>query len=373
MKKFFKKAIGIIACATIAVCGVPALVACGDGGDDVAQCRVTFDYGYDGVADSVVSVNNGETVAEPEAPTREGYTFDCWLVGEEQYDFTLPVTSDVTLTAGWIEGSAWTVTLKYNNGTADGVRKVKDQGRLTGLGTPTYNGYDFYGWYTDEACTAKFGASAKFSADATLYALWGKIETFEAEDVDFSEFIGAGYSNAIVGTGGIYGEDMGAKFLKASNGYFVTGLYQKNDNAHNTDLVFKIHSTAAVTGATLRLRLSAEFGDIVLDGANWLVLVNGKTVTWKESVSLAGSKNSELGGVKSEDCLAFADYVISNEVNLVEGDNTVILRVNNNDTGKGGTMHASAPMVDCLKLSAPKTALTWAEGYPIVGNYGNED
>ena len=37
-------------------------------------------------------------------PTREGYTFAGWLIGENKYDFNKKVTSDLTLVASWVEG-----------------------------------------------------------------------------------------------------------------------------------------------------------------------------------------------------------------------------------------------------------------------------
>ena len=69
------------------------------------------DFDSDGgseVVDVTVIVPEGETatVAEPTKPTKDGYRFDGWyLTGEdgeleeEAYDFTTPVTADITLTA----------------------------------------------------------------------------------------------------------------------------------------------------------------------------------------------------------------------------------------------------------------------------------
>ena len=37
-------------------------------------------------------------------PTREGYTFAGWYIGENKYDFSKKVTSNLTLTANWVEG-----------------------------------------------------------------------------------------------------------------------------------------------------------------------------------------------------------------------------------------------------------------------------
>lgn len=42
-------------------------------------------------------------------PTREGYTFAGWYVGEKKYDFSKKVTSNLTLTANWVEGENVTV------------------------------------------------------------------------------------------------------------------------------------------------------------------------------------------------------------------------------------------------------------------------
>ncbi|MGN1206981.1 MAG: InlB B-repeat-containing protein, partial [Eubacteriales bacterium] len=47
-----------------------------------------------------VSVSDGDTVAEPTAPIRDGFTFLYWtLASGERYDFSTPVTADITLVA----------------------------------------------------------------------------------------------------------------------------------------------------------------------------------------------------------------------------------------------------------------------------------
>ena len=48
---------------------------------------------------SEVTVEAGTTVAEPEAPTKDGYSFLGWYLNGEKYDFTAPVTEDITLVA----------------------------------------------------------------------------------------------------------------------------------------------------------------------------------------------------------------------------------------------------------------------------------
>ena len=61
----------------------------------------TVKFVSNGVVLSEVEVNDGETVDEPAEPTREGYTFRGWKLNGADYDFTAPVTSDLTITAAW--------------------------------------------------------------------------------------------------------------------------------------------------------------------------------------------------------------------------------------------------------------------------------
>lgn len=68
--------------------------------------KVTFDDQVDGTENSVVVVEDGETVAEPTEPTCDGYTFEGWYTEPEcvnAYDFDTPVTQDITLYAKWVE------------------------------------------------------------------------------------------------------------------------------------------------------------------------------------------------------------------------------------------------------------------------------
>ena len=74
----------------------------------VASHTVTFVYGG-GLDDKVVVVEDGQTVDRPADPTLDGWTFVGWFATRgsdnalsDEYDFSTPVTSDVTLYAGWV-------------------------------------------------------------------------------------------------------------------------------------------------------------------------------------------------------------------------------------------------------------------------------
>lgn len=72
------------------------------GGDPIvppAPTKHTVTFLVDDEAVSTAEVVDGKLVAEPAAPKKDGYTFDGWFLGEKKYDFSAPVTEDLTLVA----------------------------------------------------------------------------------------------------------------------------------------------------------------------------------------------------------------------------------------------------------------------------------
>ena len=63
---------------------------------------VTFVYGDENKVEQ--SVENGSMVEKPADPTRKGYVFLGWNNDKEKFDFNTPITSDLELTAHWMEG-----------------------------------------------------------------------------------------------------------------------------------------------------------------------------------------------------------------------------------------------------------------------------
>ncbi|MEE5993848.1 MAG: InlB B-repeat-containing protein [Oscillospiraceae bacterium] len=57
------------------------------------------------------TVASGNTADEPIAPTKTGYTFDGWYDGDTKFDFSTPITGDMTLTAKWLKNPTYTVTI----------------------------------------------------------------------------------------------------------------------------------------------------------------------------------------------------------------------------------------------------------------------
>ncbi len=80
-------------------------------------------------------VLDGETVPEPQiTPSQNGKYFIGWYVGEEEYDFSSPVTSDLTIDAKWEDNKNLVVgrIVAYDGGDLDGaIIKLGDNSQST--------------------------------------------------------------------------------------------------------------------------------------------------------------------------------------------------------------------------------------------------
>lgn len=103
-------------------------------------------------------VVDGGKVTKPADPTKTGYTFDCWMNGQSEWNFATGVTDDLTLTAKWTL-DAPTVSL-----TASGTEVTYGtEITLTATATHTASGNITYAyeWYKD-------GVKLDDKADSTL-------------------------------------------------------------------------------------------------------------------------------------------------------------------------------------------------------------
>lgn len=66
------------------------------------EYTVTFDPANGGQS-STVQVEAGKTVSRPTDPTYTGKLFGGWYLGNDQFSFSTPITSDITLVAHWVD------------------------------------------------------------------------------------------------------------------------------------------------------------------------------------------------------------------------------------------------------------------------------
>ena len=121
---------------------------------------------------------------KPADPTKEGDTFAGWFTDEAlttPYDFTSPVTENITLYAGF-KPATYTVT--YDGGEGEGgiASGTKTHGVDYTLSSETFtkDGFVQYGWEDKEGKFYKLGGVYSADADVTLYPVWDEIITVTA-------------------------------------------------------------------------------------------------------------------------------------------------------------------------------------------------
>lgn len=330
---------------------------------EVQKYTVTFDLNYDGSTKFTQEVESNGKVTRPEDPSRDGFYFTGWYVDANetsQFDFDTSITESKTVYAGWVDSANSLVATFYYNyeGAPSEIYETsyfEKNNRVTKPEDPSRDGYLFSGWYSDAACTQEFSFMKRQDSNVSLYASWKKSYTFEAEytqltglDPDTDETcdaqgnkLGVGYSNNVVGKM-LIGKDSDKVKAQASNGYYVTNLYY-----NGAYLEFKINSDADVTGASLQLRLSAEYFNISITSDDFVVSINDKEISY-EDITFSGV----VTDMASEEKRPFTNHYI-NTINLKKGENSIKLTVNNDQSPQvgAGSMGATAPMIDCIYIT----------------------
>ncbi len=122
------------------------------------------------------TVYYGDTIQEPENdPILEGYVFQGWYLDasyENEAQFPITVTCDVTLHAKWAE--AVTVTFILNDGTDNYYTvQVAKGSAIPEQTNPTLDGYEFVGWFAEDGkWTTTWDFNTIIEEPVTLTAGW---------------------------------------------------------------------------------------------------------------------------------------------------------------------------------------------------------
>ena len=141
---------------------------------------VTFET-KGGTAVTAQTVKTGDKVTAPSAPAKTGYHFGGWYTDQgctKAWDFDADtVKSAMTLYAKWT-ANTYTATFDPNSGVmpeGEETNRSVTYGQPYGkLPTPTKQGYDFAGWFTEKTGGEQILAESSVStaANQTLYAHW---------------------------------------------------------------------------------------------------------------------------------------------------------------------------------------------------------
>jgi len=137
----------------------------------VNQYTITFDSNG-GTVVTAITQDFGTVVTEPADPTKAGLNFRVWSSDVEltqEYIFTTMPAENITVYGDWY------AVLSYvpNGGSAVASENVGEGNTPVEPTDPTYAGYTFNGWYTDDIT---FSVPANFltplTADEVFYADW---------------------------------------------------------------------------------------------------------------------------------------------------------------------------------------------------------
>ena len=224
----------------------------------VSKATVTFNYNYTGAPDSTsVVVDLDAPMDEPTEPTRAHYAFIGWFdraLGGTKFDFSKPVTSDMTLYAQW-EENEFLVTFEANGGTlAQGAANsgyvVKGTSAETLAATVAndlvFAGHDFVGWY-DEALDTDVESISATSADLsdiqgrrTVYAGWVLATYTVTFDLNYVGATGTPAAQKVK-----YGKTAAQPTDPVRDGFIFNGWYL--DAAGTTAFTFDMTITADTT------------------------------------------------------------------------------------------------------------------------------
>ncbi len=137
-------------------------------------------------------------------PTKEGYKFLGWYVGDEKVDLSKPFEKDTTIVAKWEKDKKetsntstkptepekpttptvkkYTVTFNSNGGSSVAKQTVESGKTATKPGNPTKDGYTFKGWYLNNT---QYNFSSKVTKNITLTAKWEKNQVVEEQVISY--------------------------------------------------------------------------------------------------------------------------------------------------------------------------------------------
>lgn len=150
---------------------------------DAKDVTITFnaDGGHPTPDKQTVKFGKNAKAPTPE-PTKKGYTFKEWKKGEETFDFSKPITENITLKAAW-EAKDVKITFDTDGGSsAPASQTVKFGEKAKAPTDPTKSGYTFAGWYNGDK---KFDFNTPINEEGpiNLKAKWNPIETLKISNV----------------------------------------------------------------------------------------------------------------------------------------------------------------------------------------------
>ncbi len=129
---------------------------------------VTFDSNGGNNINSQTVVE-GEKATKPSSPTKSNHIFEEWLYENKTFDFTTPITKNITLTARYRLLKNYTVTFDTDGGSTVANQTVIEGNKVVKPANPTKDNFTFGGWVLDDK---PYDFNSVVNKDLTLKAVW---------------------------------------------------------------------------------------------------------------------------------------------------------------------------------------------------------
>ena len=144
--------------------------------------EITFETNGGTLVESQI-VNEGEKVKKPVDPTKDGFMFVEWTYQGKTYDFSLEVTSNITLIAKWTEVEEdiekFIVKFETDGGTTIPNQIIEKGNKVAKPIDPVKDGYTFAGWLLDDEI---YDFDEIVDNNIELKAKWEKIKDTDSDN-----------------------------------------------------------------------------------------------------------------------------------------------------------------------------------------------
>ncbi len=153
----------------------------------VEKFNVTFDSNG-GSTIAAVEIEKGKVIEQPTAPTKEGYIFVGWMLGDEPYDFSTKLDGDLILTAKWQEREPdkiyYKVTFDVVGGSNISEITLEEGSVPTRPANPVKDGFEFVEWQLNGQT---YNFDTQLSGDITVVAIWKEVIPEEPDEPEEPE------------------------------------------------------------------------------------------------------------------------------------------------------------------------------------------
>ena len=274
-----------------------------------AYYTVTFET--NGASNTISSrnVRHGNTVPVPTTPIKSGYTFMGWYTDAtfyREYDFTTPVTGDITLyayytqnpTGGDVEDTYITVTFETDGGSVVHGQTVKKGEKVTRPeADPSKDHYTFVGWFDQAGNAFDFDAFVAGTTDIVITAHW-EIRKYT---VKFDLVGGSGtFADQTVPSGGYATAPANAP---TKSGAVFGGWY--TDPEYNQPFAF---ATEITSNVTLYAKWNTVYYNVTLNLNGGSIEIDGVAQTGKVVVKAASGTTLNLDTTPTREGYTFKGW-----------------------------------------------------------------